>query len=253
MNLDFKNTIRSFKLFLGLLVMLFAGNSLASADFVEDFGCKIVKQVQTNQFGISAGEMREINKLARMSQNISLNSIFEKWQELQQIIKVADTAKMDLGLASGNGDLNVLEQLGGEIKIFVSSSMGKRLLQHYWQEGRKYGATLIFNGLPNDASGKGSFRELIKLVEAVAGSLDASHDLAGMQINDKEFKEFSVTQVPTIVMLKSINPIKSLQGNNFAKFDKVTGNVGIRSALELFEREGDLKDLAAKFLKLAKK
>ncbi|MCP3848682.1 MAG: type-F conjugative transfer system pilin assembly protein TrbC [Gammaproteobacteria bacterium] len=212
-----------------------------SNDFVEDFGHKVAKAVKTNQFGIPDSELRHIKQLGVAAQNISFSNIFAKWQELQQILG----SKKDL-VHSGLDVASIRDiQRFGEIKVFVSNSMGERLLQTYVAEAKKYGATLIFAGLPNDASGKGSWKELGRLVGAIS-----SGDEIAMQINDKEFKEYGISSVPTIVMLKNLDEIEALKGNEVEVFDKVTGNVGIRGALELFASEGELKSLADGFLRL---
>jgi len=125
------------------------------------------------------------------------------------------------------------------LQIFVSSSMPISLLKSYTKEATKYNGVLVFRGLP-----EGSFYRLAKLVSDISGN---NAEGIAMQIDDEAFKAFNVKVVPTIVLSKTAS-IFSEQVKGGA-FDKVGGNVTIRYALEVFAKEGDLKENARELLK----
>ena len=125
------------------------------------------------------------------------------------------------------------------LQIFVSHSMPISLLKSYAKEATKYNGVLVFRGLP-----AGSFHRLAKLVSDISG--DSAEGIA-MQIDDEAFKAFAVKSVPTIVLSKAAS-IFSEQVKGGA-FDKIGGNVTIKYALEVFAKEGDLKENARELLK----
>lgn len=125
------------------------------------------------------------------------------------------------------------------LQIFVSHSMPISLLKRYAREAIKYKGVLVLRGLP-----AGSFHKLSKLVSDISG--DDAEGIA-MQIDDEAFKAFNIKIVPTIVLSRSAS-IFSEQVKGGA-FDKIGGNVTIRYALELFAKEGDLKENARELLK----
>jgi len=125
------------------------------------------------------------------------------------------------------------------LQIFVSHSMPISLLKSYAKEATKYNGVLVFRGLP-----EGSFHRLAKLVSDISG--DNAEGIA-MQIDDEAFKAFDIKSVPTIVLSKPASIFsEQLKGG---AFDKIGGNVTIKYALEVFAKEGDLKENAREVLK----
>jgi len=125
------------------------------------------------------------------------------------------------------------------LQIFVSSSMPIGLLKSYAKEAVKYNGVLVFRGLP-----AGSFHRLAKLVSDISGN---NAEGIAMQIDDEAFKAFNVKVVPTIVLSKTASIFsEQVQGG---AFDKIGGNVTIKYALEVFAKEGDLKENARELLK----
>jgi len=125
------------------------------------------------------------------------------------------------------------------LQIFVSSSMPISLLKSYTKEATKYNGVLVFRGLP-----EGSFYRLAKLVSDISGN---NAEGIAMQIDDEAFKAFNVKVVPTIVLSKTASIFsEQVQGG---AFDKIGGNVTIKYALEVFAKEGDLKENARELLK----
>lgn len=127
------------------------------------------------------------------------------------------------------------------LKVFVSSSMSEELLKSYIAEAKKYKASLIFNGLIN-----GSWKETQKFVMSLT---KVGEEAVPILINDEEFREFSITSVPTIILIQE-DGLNFNGGNDHTNkvFDKVTGNIGIRGALTLFAAEGELSEHASKLL-----
>ena len=125
------------------------------------------------------------------------------------------------------------------LQIFVSHSIPISLLKRYAREAIKYKGVLVLRGLP-----AGSFHKLSKLVSDISG--DDAEGIA-MQIDDEAFKAFNIKIVPTIVLSRSAS-IFSEQVKGGA-FDKIGGNVTIKYALEVFAKEGDLKENARELLK----
>ena len=125
------------------------------------------------------------------------------------------------------------------LQIFVSSSMPISLLKSYAREAIRYNGVLVFRGLP-----EGSFYRLAKLVSDISGN---NAEGIAMQIDDEAFKAFNVKVVPTIVLSKTASIFsEQVKGGSF---DKISGNITIKYALELFAKEGDLKTNAREVLK----
>ena len=106
------------------------------------------------------------------------------------------------------------------LRIFVSLSMPKSLLEQYDSMARKIGAKLVMRGFKNN-----SFKETIKYTQKIA-----------IEVDPVAFKKFDVTAVPSFVL------------SNGDKFDKLVGNVSINYALTKFKDEGGLKGKAAEYL-----
>ena len=182
--------------------------------------------------------------LAAKSRQISMNAIKEKWLELQQIQQSKNGENGELVLDELLPDrMGYLEH---ELKIFVSSSMGKELLKNYLNQAKRYKATLVFNGLP-----LGSWRKLSELVYEVTGG---DEEGVSMQIDDLALKEYGITSVPSFVLAKEKGVFEEGADDEHggASFDKVIGNIGIRRALEQMVENGELSMLAAKILEEAK-
>lgn len=124
------------------------------------------------------------------------------------------------------------------LQIFVSHSMSKESLKSYVKEAHRYNGVLVFRGLP-----AGSFRKITDLVMDIS---DERHPIA-IQIDDEAFKQFGITLVPAIVFTipASIFSEQTVK----EKFDKVTGHITIKAALEIFAAQGDLSVNAKERLK----
>lgn len=160
---------------------------------------------------------QDAQKIWESNQEMVKKTIMDKYLELQNIT-----------IGEEQADLVERFQSKARLRVFVSSSMGRNLLRHYVKEAKKYGATLVFRGLPN-----GSWLELASLVTAITNSNESEIE---MQIDDEIFERFNIKEVPAVVLSLG------------SKFDKVSGNIGIRAALELMKKEGELKQGALALL-----
>lgn len=141
-----------------------------------------------------------------------------------------------------------------KLLIFVSISMPESLLQNYYREASKYGGTLVFKGLPN-----GSFKELTALITRLhegknSGRVGSYNNntkypeeaFAGAVIDDESFSRFGIFSVPAIVLADEQECFEQQSCN--ITYDRVTGNIGIRAALEAFKNNGDMKVAARDML-----
>ena len=175
--------------------------------------------------------------------NDNIKNIWEKFKELYADYFGKDSSSNLPEFTVTQDRFDSLNN-NSNLYVLVSSSMPKNLLNEYLRDAKRYGATIVFRGLPN-----GSFKELMDfLLELFAGKDDLKNH--AIIIDEELFEQFRVNVVPAIVLEEQIefNPCERMTG----KFDKVTGAVKLRYALELFERSGELSSISAIRLKYAK-
>jgi type-F conjugative transfer system pilin assembly protein TrbC len=175
--------------------------------------------------------------IAHESQAIVMSTIAEKYRELLMLRQQQD------GLAEHNS-LTDLDEQGrnyrdsSTLKVFVSSSMSTELLKTYVKEAKRYGAVLVFNGLPGNSWVKLN-KTVMEIVEDQEG--------VGIQIDPEEFDRFNIKTVPAFVLLKEDNQAtytsKKAEEDRVI-YDKVTGNIGTEAALRLFAEQGELGAMA---------
>lgn len=195
------------------------------------------------RFEFKKEDMEFAKELATTSRQISMTAIKEEWLKLQQMQQSKNRENDQMGQTDLDELLpGKMEYSEYELKIFVSSSMGKELLKNYLNQAKRYKATLVFNGLPG-----GSWRKLSELVYEVTGG---DEEGVSMQIDDLAFAEYGITRVPSFVLAKEKNVFEERGDDEFEHptFDKVIGNIGIRRALEEMREKGELSMLAAKIL-----
>lgn len=212
------------------------------------------------QDAVKMSEEREFgSSVFKESLKLTLKNIKEKFLELiameekaknltnnlSEGVEVKNTNGTNLSLSNKthlmSEAINMPSFSEVSIKVFVSCSMSEALLKSYIAEARKYKASLIFNGLIN-----GSWAETQKFVMSL---IEGGEEAVPLLINDEEFREFNISSVPTILLIKEDG--LDFNGGNISPnkvFDKVTGNIGIRGALTLFADEGELADDARKLL-----
>jgi type-F conjugative transfer system pilin assembly protein TrbC len=208
--------INRFYLLFTLLTLL-APYSFASAETIEDI------------FNVDPSYSQS---LLNSSKHTSLEIIRQKYLELQ---KMLGKNKSLTDEHFEGPDVNATLSSQPVLKVFVSSSMGIELLKAYVRESRRYNAVIIFKGIPD-----GSWKRLSALITDITEGKNSA-----LQIDDEAFAKFKITSVPSFIFEESGDV---LQSESAPKFDKVTGNIGIRSALQIFAKEGELKDPAEHLL-----
>jgi type-F conjugative transfer system pilin assembly protein TrbC len=157
--------------------------------------------------------------------------------------------KMPIAKITAGGSEKVENNNLGEnpylLRVFVSNSMPRPLLKAYSIEARKYNGALVFKGLPD-----GSFKAMSELVQYLSADLDQEENFA-IQIDDEVFDKFGVTAVPTFVLSQERECTEAIGCQN--SYDKISGNIGIKAALEKFAQSGELKEASAKILQEAEK
>lgn len=118
-----------------------------------------------------------------------------------------------------------------ELIVFVSSTMPIEILKQYAQEAHKYSAKLVFRGVPD-----GSFMQFVELVHNI---YDEEFPVA-IQIDNLAFEYYEVTSVPTIVL----SEISHYSNKERPKFDKISGVVRIKYAIEKFSENGVMSNYA---------
>ena len=163
------------------------------------------------------------------------NSTKMVWEHLQEQFKEQESMDADQVLKIGE---QVSSRQFAGLYVFVSSSMPKSLFKSYMEESKKYGGVLVFKGLPN-----GSFKELILLIRELTEEEGGEQEqLPSMQIDDEAFDKFNVTLVPSILLVgeSGYAPNQTLN----VIYDKISGNVPIKYALEQFADSGHLSKQA---------
>lgn len=172
--------------------------------------------------------------IATRSREMALSEMKKKWLELENMLG----SNYRLGGVDNEESENYKDtELGVSFRIFVSSSMSKHLLRSYAKIAKNYGAVLVFNGLP-----EGSWSKLSELVNEIS---ENDPELVAMQIDDEAFKEFDIRRVPSFVLSKEEDMF--LETSKIT-FDKISGSIGIRRALETFRDQGELGEIAQRKL-----
>ena len=111
--------------------------------------------------------------------------------------------------------------------IFASFSLGEKNLENLIKLASNYNGAVILRGFKN-----GSFKETAAFLSKF------STDKEGLLIDPNLFIEYEITKVPTFVLTRPCN--EGLQASCKTVFDKLTGMVSPRYALEKFSSSGEL-------------
>ncbi len=125
--------------------------------------------------------------------------------------------------------------------VFVSFSMPKKALENLAKEVKRAGGILVLRGLKEN-SFKRTASALLPLIEKTG---------QGALIDPLLFRQFDIQRVPSFVLTRYQKCLPH-QSCLPQKFDKVTGHVSVRYALEEMAKNGDLKEEAKIFLKKLK-
>jgi type-F conjugative transfer system pilin assembly protein TrbC len=161
--------------------------------------------------------------LAKELQKSNSPSPVEKESLKQQValVKIGNQDR-EVEIAIGKANKKCLvalpsvENIQTSLYVFVSFSLPEETWLTLSQEVTKVGGVLVLRGLPNN-----SFKQLAHKVHA----LREKGVLAPVQIDPKLFSKFAVTKIPCFVTTYKED------------FDKLTGNVSLKFALEKMENE----------------
>jgi type-F conjugative transfer system pilin assembly protein TrbC len=190
------------------------------------------KVLADEKFEFKAEDLEYAKDLTKRTMQMNMPTIKEKWYDLQEMLGHEvnrSNGRIDAGSINDTDELTSNTSL----RIFVSSSMSINLLKSYAKSAKKYNAVLVFQGLPD-----GSWHKLSNLVSEISGNDNAA---IAMQIDDEAFNQFGITNVPSFVLAKEEDVFSE---NPKVTFDKVTGSIGIKKALEVFADAGQLADIA---------
>lgn len=146
------------------------------------------------------------------------------------------------------GSSNDVKLNGPGLCIFVSFSMGEKALLNIAHEAKRFGATLVLKGFK-----EGSYRKTAQALQEIIIKTGE-----GFIIDPELYTLFNITAVPTFVLAKTFQlpsgeriqtPIKWAPIKWAPIHDKVQGHGSAQYALEVFAKEGDLKDEAQALLK----
>lgn len=207
----------------------------------------ILLAVNLHAVGTNTQELDDLIK----SENAIVNQHLPKLQQfISDANKAAITSQSKAQLiinnskANANKDFNLdwlndltlpkpqMGSLPTELYIFVSLSMPKSRLIKLIKEANHYKAIVVLRGLKNN-----SYQETANFLQPVIQQAGC-----GLTIDPNLFKEYNITQVPVFVLNDSVTK----------KYDKFTGNISLKYALQEFAKHGDLQAEARKILGLAK-
>lgn len=127
----------------------------------------------------------------------------------------------------------------GELTLFVSFSLGEKALLNLAHEAKLYGATLVLRGFKDN-----SYAQTVKALQKIIQETGQ-----GFIIDPELFSLFSIPAVPTCVLSKPFQLQAQTQERTFTPFhDRLQGHVSLLYALEMFAKEGDLKEEANSIL-----
>lgn len=196
------------------------------------------KKVELLAKKVAGADREGFKGIMEKSREIIMSAIAEKYRELLML-----RGQQQDGLTEHNS-LRGLDEQGRNyrdssiLKVFVSSSMGTELLKTYAKEARRYGGVLVFKGLPDN-----SWVKLNKTVMEIVGNEEG----VGIQIDPEEFDRFNIKTIPAFVLIKEADWITGTSeemAEDRVTYDKVTGNIGIETALRLFAEQGELGAMA---------
>lgn len=126
----------------------------------------------------------------------------------------------------------------GDLLVFVSFSLGEKALLNLAQDAKQFGVTLVLRGFKDE-----SYAKTVQALQTIIKKTGQ-----GVIIDPELYSLFSITAVPTFILAKpfTLNPTERTQT---PIHDTLQGHVSAHYALEVFAKEGDLKDEAQALLK----
>ena len=183
----------------------------------------------------------------------------EQWLKHQQRRKLkVDSGRAKLPLATKEGvNLDALmdrynktnftrEGLNSDmypnVLVLVSLGMPDSALIPLLKDASTTGARVIIRGMVAGGDLKATAMRIRKLINHAGGGQ--------IDIDPLPFRTFNVTRVPTFIVTKtSYRDCRGIEcKGTIPLFDKIVGNISLRSALETVSLRGDVKGVAKRYL-----
>jgi conjugal transfer pilus assembly protein TrbC len=128
------------------------------------------------------------------------------------------------------------------VLVFVSFSMPMASLQQWAQQAKKIQAPLVVQGLV-----QGSFAKTQQAVKQLS-----QNESAGVVLDPRLFRDYHITQVPAVVVRRSLTTPCPAYQSCWQPYDIVSGDIGLAVALQAIADHGDLADVAQSLLSAEK-
>lgn len=130
----------------------------------------------------------------------------------------------------------ILSMQNGESKLFiaVSFSMPEKLILDYLRQADEFDAWVVVQGFKDNA--------MPVMLETLA-QWDKKVDISRLLIDPNIFKQYEITNVPSMILTTDIYPCDS-QKCIAKSFDKVIGSIRLDHALKIMSERGDLHETA---------
>lgn len=126
--------------------------------------------------------------------------------------------------------LRASDEKAPTVLVFASFSMPEATLKQLAADLKKVGGALVIKGLINN-----SFKETASQLQKLE---------TGVLLDPTLFEKFNITSVPTFIIFEG--DLK----DDHSIYDRLTGNVSLRFALEKVTQEGEIKSAALLLEKL---
>jgi len=187
------------------------------------------------QMETSSGNTIEVPKeiLKLKEESLEKVSALLTTQEFQTVIEELRKPQVSSRTSS-----SVPSAESANLFIFVSFSLGEKALLNLAQEAKRYGATLVLRGFKD-----GSYRKTVHALQKIIKSG------LGFIIDPELYTLFSIQTVPTFILSKPFS--LNAEMRNFTPLhDRLQGHVSAQYALEVFAKDGDLKEEALSLLSI---
>jgi type-F conjugative transfer system pilin assembly protein TrbC len=155
-------------------------------------------------------------------------------KEFQDVVETLKASSLSTQIPT-----EITKNKPAELTLFVSFSMGEKALLNLVQEAKLYGATLVLRGFKD-----GSYAKTVKALQNIIQKTGQ-----GFIIDPELFSLFSIPAVPTCVLSKPFQLQAQTQERTFTPLHyRLQGHVSLLYALEMFAKEGDLKEEANSIL-----
>ena len=130
--------------------------------------------------------------------------------------------------------------MSASLYVFVSFSLGEKALLNLAHDAKQFGATLVLRGFKD-----GSY---LKTAQALQQIIQETGQ--GFMIDPELFSLFAVTAVPTYALSRPFQ-LHSPEVTQTPLHDRLQGHVSVSYVLDVFAKEGSLKEEASSILENA--